>query len=344
LKVLFVGEKPSGSAPSWTLSKALSEHGVQSTFSGRSEVYDSSKWLKLVRASDLLILVSYGGPDLFCLRQLAIAVALGRPVIRYWVGTDVLICCQDASSRQAAKILTSFTSENLAVAFHLAEELLSCGIKAKVIPAVLSFQKLKLDDRPKSIEKRILIYVPNHRKEFFGGSTVEKVIQTNPDMEFIMVGDREQKWLAELPNVQNLGWAEDMNHVYSKVGCLLRITEHDGLPRMILEALGRGKYVIYNRFFPSCWQAVTLDEIQEKIDLFKNKTSLNYEGIEEVDRLFQDDPILAFVSLITSARHQGMIKRRLMGIIVTIWISLLLKSKVFESKILSLCSIFKRLQ
>ena len=47
------------------------------------------EWVALVRRADLLIYVGYLPRTDWAIRRFALAAALGRPVVRWWVGTDV---------------------------------------------------------------------------------------------------------------------------------------------------------------------------------------------------------------------------------------------------------------
>ena len=50
---------------------------------------------------------------------------------------------------------------------------------------------------------------------------------------------------------------------------MLRLTEHDGMPRMVLDCLLRGKYVIFAWPCPGCWLARNEEEVQQRIDEFR---------------------------------------------------------------------------
>ncbi len=65
-----------------------------------------------------------------------------------------------------------------------------------------------------------------------------------------------------------------MKPVYDRVGCLLRVTAHDGLPRMIIEALLLGKYVIYSHH----------------LDRFRRAASPNTGGITAISAFFTPRP------------------------------------------------------
>ena len=65
-----------------------------------------------------------------------------------------------------------------------------------------------------------------------------------------------------------------MYQIYNKISILIRIPEHDGLSLMLLEALIKGKNVIYCYDFPYTKKATSFEELDEK---FKQIISYNPE-------------------------------------------------------------------
>jgi glycosyltransferase involved in cell wall biosynthesis len=48
----------------------------------------------------------------------------------------------------------------------------------------------------------------------------------------------------------NLGWRDDLRGIYERATVLIRLTPHDGLSLMVLEALSFGRYVMWSKPFP----------------------------------------------------------------------------------------------
>lgn len=293
LRVLLGGEQPVKSAPSLSLAKALRGRGVDVVFSHGREWHPRA-WIGAVRQCDVIVWVGYSGPDLYWMKRLALAVALGRPAVRWWVGSDVLTCLRDPISGARARILASFFARNIAVAPNLAEELSSIGIHASVIPSVIDLELPRPISTSGSCPSRVLVYLPTARRAFYGEAVVGRVIRANPDLNFIIVGDEEHRFRGPR-NVESLGWVSDMKPVYDRVGCLLRVTEHDGLPRMVVEALLRGKYVIYSGRLPGTWRAKTYEEVQQRIERFRESISLNAEGVAAAKGLLTPPPEIDFL-------------------------------------------------
>jgi hypothetical protein len=309
VRVLLGGEEPVRSAPSLSLGEALRSQGVDVAYSHGVEALSTKSWINMVRACDAVVWIGYDGPCLPTVRQLALAVVLGRPVIRWWVGSDVLYCIRDRAVRARARILASFSAENIAVAPHLAEELSLIGVRAKVIPSLVKPGFRTPVSANGRCNRAVLVYLPASRASFYGERIIGPVIRANPDLPFVIVGDDDHRFRG-IENVDSLGWVEDMKPVYDRVGCLLRVTEHDGLPRMVLEALLLGKYVIYSGRFPGTWLARTYEEAQEKIAMFKRRNSLNTEGVNVAKGLFTPPPEIEFSRTVGhTLAGQGLLKR-----------------------------------
>jgi hypothetical protein len=50
-----------------------------------------------------------------------------------------------------------------------------------------------------------------------------------------------------------------MKPLYEKYPILLRVAKHDGLPKMVLEALAHGNQVVFEYEFPGCHHATTAE-------------------------------------------------------------------------------------
>jgi hypothetical protein len=87
-----------------------------------------------------------------------------------------------------------------------------------------------------------------------------------------------------------------MQEAFTKCHGVIRFTEHDGLSQMVLEALSRGKQVLYRNPFDHCIHTpdeITLSrEIARLQDLFNEKNDLiNNEGAEFMKRTFNSELI-----------------------------------------------------
>ena len=252
---------------------------------------------------------------------MAIAVSLGRPIVRWWVGTDVYQVLEKTTIAENVRSFRWLFSMQIAVSPHLVQELETAGVHAQYIPSIT-----ELDKAPtvlNSVPKSILVYLPTQRKGFYGVSFLESAIKTYRDIEFVIVAD-ETHSLVEYPNVRSVGWVGEMSEIWNSVGCLLRITRHDGMPRMVLEALLRGKYVIYSWPFPGCMLARSEDQMLRAIKDFRKFTSVNWNGISKVQELLTPDPGARFSAVLTDTLNERNLARRIRGM----WVALALTCKM----------------
>lgn len=321
--VIILGEEPKNAAPSLTLAKALAELGVGVRFV-RADRLTRREWVEVVRLARAILVVAYGQIEVYVLSQLATAVAMDVPIVRWWVGTDVLNAVTREEVREHAQRLNRIVSANIAVAPHLVDELATVGIEARFVPSVLD-----PDSVPPSIvtwgkvARPVLIYLPDVRKEFYRIDLMDSVIASNPDLEFIVVADQTHT-LAIYPNVESLGWVTDMGGLYGRAGCVLRMTAHDGLPRMLMEALLRGLYAIYSWPLEGCWQARTPEEIAFALARYRRMREPNMYGREAVLEMLSSRPDEEISSVLSSSSVA--LPRRAHAL------SLAVRTKVFPSQ------------
>jgi hypothetical protein len=313
--VVIVGEKPTIPAPSYTLSKSLARLDIETRFADANQM-SRAEWLRLLKGASAIVLVSYAELGTYLVSQLATAVALSIPIVRWWVGTDVLNAISSKSGKRNAQRTDWIVSKNVAVAPHLVDELATVGIRAQYVPSVIDtdMSSIVMADWAQGT-KPVLVYLPGRRKKFFGIDAIEPVVVSNPDLTFIVVGD-ETHSLARHPNVESLGWVADMSPLYLRAGCILRVTEHDGLPRMLIEAMLRGLYAIYSWPLLGSWQARSAVQIDAALARYRSATRPNIEGRLAMLSLLSEQPDQKMSSIIGEAATP--LSRRMRGISVAV--------------------------
>jgi hypothetical protein len=287
--IVIVEGKSSTSSPYLTLSKALTRLG-RAVRLVRVFEQPRREWLRVLRSAEAIVLVHYQTLDAHLFSQLAAAVALDVPIVRWWVGTDVLNVISREDVRRSAARFDRIVSTNVAVAPHLVAELATVGIDAQYVPSVLD-PDLAEPERSgwDGTVRPVLVYLPSLRKEFYGVQVVERVIAANADLRFIVTGDDTHS-LAAYSNVESLGWVSDMRSVYARAGCILRVTEHDGLPRMLIEGLLRGMYAIYSWPLAGCWEARSEEQINAALARYRTMTHPNEEGRAAMREILSSRP------------------------------------------------------
>jgi len=285
-RILFAGEEPKGSSPSLTWAKAVAREGAEYRFVSDLSKIDLPRWISDIRWADTIVFQDYDGPSDYVIRQLALATVLGRPIVRKWSGTDALRCTTDTRFQTQARRLNSIVAVNLTEAEHTREELAESGIKLKVTPPNLDASPVLRADEYKPLA--LLTYLPSMRPEFYGSRQVRYAAERNPDICFVIVAD-DTHALSDLPNVKSLGWIDDMESIWPQVGGLLRLTEHDGLPRMLLDAMARGKYVLFSRPMQGTWHVTDNATLDAALHAFKTAKTINQQGLEAAQRLLRPD-------------------------------------------------------
>jgi hypothetical protein len=275
---IFIGDDGSKSSPLHTWASALRRAGANCDFVDPATL-DAWSWAKTLRRCRAIIYQGYRStPKGYLLRQLAIATTLGVPIIRKWSGTDVLLNLDSEEIRQSTLDFNALVSNNITSEHKgLVAELHSIGIHTTLVPQVLTEPVFTEHTYGPAIPSRVGIYLPNTRFDFYNGQVMEQVIGRNPDISFVVVAD-ESHHFERFPNVDSLGWVDDMSIFWDKIGLLLRITKHDGFARSIVEALSRERYVIHNYPVGPIWLARDSGEINRALRRFKATTTPNTSG------------------------------------------------------------------
>jgi hypothetical protein len=105
-----------------------------------------------------------------------------------------------------------------------------------------------------------------------------------PEIDFTLVPSPADTLPGPLPpNLDARGWIEDMEALYRDITVYVRLTSHDGMSFMALEALSRGRYVIWTHPLEGAIQtsglanvAGVLRQLKESHD--EGRLSLNEAG------------------------------------------------------------------
>lgn len=207
---------------------------------GRSRM-STLRAINALRWADALI--SFGGPA----PNAALIEAARRrniPVFVIWAGSDVLKAREDPF---ALEVVKQEEFINLADGPWLVDELRPLGIEAEYFPltAVRSGGPVK----PLDATFRVLTYLPEPRRDFYGASLVYDIARAMPGVPFMVVGagGRDERAPA---NVHFAGLVNDMQNRIDACTVLLRQPEHDGKSMLVLEVLARARHVIWNYRFP----------------------------------------------------------------------------------------------
>jgi hypothetical protein len=211
---------------------------------------------------------------------------LGKKVIIHWVGTDVLRVKKKPLVREIIKRVANL---HLAVSPWLADELREIGIKATVIPLIPTY--LPKVDITWPSDKVVHVYLPEGKEEFYGVFDTFNLVREMPDVKFLITA-HSGKGMPQLPNITYLGWVDDMEIVWSKVRVYLRLPKHDGMPLTVIEALQRGRYVIWAYEFPYCMKALSVEDAKKGLEVALEQKGMNVDGMVYASHAF-NPPVVA---------------------------------------------------
>ena len=303
-RVLILGIEPSGASCTSSLIVLLQEYGWEPAYLDMFGI-GGRDWVRNAWQACAAIFVSFNAVDDWQYRRLLALTAVGTPIIRWWVGTNVLRAVNEQDTRVAALRFSRVVADNVAVSGHLGTELRGIGMSSRTIGIPGRLAPAGPQPWEAGLSRAILVYLPEHLEDFYGGRLLDQLVSKRKDTVFYLLANSGKRY-AGCGNVVPLDWTADMMGVYRKVGCLLRITEHDGLPRMIQEALMLGKYVIYSWPLDGCFLATDLAEVHTALSEVAGKTEANLAGKEAWSRLFSPD---AFSRSFTQLMAEASTKR-----------------------------------
>ena len=213
-----------------------------------------------------------------------------KPIFYHWIGTDVYRFINDNLFKRSLKklIINSANVLNIVVSENLKCELENFGINSRILPLT----KLKvIDNLPHMPSKfSVLSYIPKKKWDFYCGDLINDLSSKLPDIDFHILAVGEGH--SGRTNVFYYDFVEDSASFYNKCSVLLRFTVHDGLPKMVLEALSYGRQVLWNESFPHCFQVKSLNECIEVLKKLKSDCPINIEGKKFVDDSFNESKII----------------------------------------------------
>ena len=214
-----------------------------------------------------------------------------KPVFYHWIGTDVYRFINDSFIKRFFKklIINSPLVHNLVVSENLKIELQQFNLSSTIIPLT----KLKFVDEAPALPAKlsVLSYVPKNRWDFYHGDLITELSVKMPDVDFHILSAGKER--SGRPNLYFYDFVNDTTPFYKKCSVLLRITTHDGLPKMVLEALSYGRQVLWNETFPNCFTVKNSIECIKVLEKLKLDCSLNTEGKKFVENSFNESKIIS---------------------------------------------------
>lgn len=176
----------------------------------------------------------------------------------------------------------------------MARALAGVGIAGTVVRFVTPAMRSVCEPLPE--EFAVLAYWTPGRREFYGGDVVLALARELPHVPFRILGTSDPEDADLPPNVELLGFVDDLERVLRASSVLIRLPRTDGAPNMPMEMLARGRYVIYNRPLEGAHLARNLDEARTALEAIRNLRAPNEAGarfVREECRLEHQAALLA---------------------------------------------------
>jgi len=216
-------------------------------------------------------------------------------LVMLWCGSDVLL----AQKAFAAGKLNCWAASKThwAVSPVLAEEVRSMGLACEYVQA--SFVEPVQYPAPLPEKFSVLVYVPGREKaKLYGLDHIVEVASSLPTVDFVLVGWQHEQ-LEAPPNLKIHNHVMDLAPFIDRASVIWRPVRHDaGISFMVLEALAKGRHVIYSYPFGACAHAATPSQAREQLErlwaLHGSKTlKLNDEGMRLIAQDYSPEKVRA---------------------------------------------------
>lgn len=175
-----------------------------------------------------------------------------KRTVYYWIGTDVLAAVKERQLGMRGRFGDALRrGHHFANAPWLAEELREIGVDSELV----LFPVGKVSPPEQSHMEwpsgfTVLAYIPDGRSEFYGGAAFAAAARRMPDARFLVVGGNGS-WLADAPpNLEFLGYVNDMGSVLNRAHVVVRQVEHDAIGGTVREGLFYARHVVYSYPLP----------------------------------------------------------------------------------------------
>jgi len=214
-----------------------------------------------------------------------------KKTICHWVGSDSVLSVQNWKRKLQTKIFTKFVDKHISVSTRIKEELDKIGIESTVL---FHGSDIETEDIPMPKKLGVLVYFIAGREKLYGVDRVIKISKEVQDVDFYFVGHFDSADYKEKYNQNNLHFLGYINisEIWSKISVIVRMTEHDGFPKIIVEAYSKGRYVIHNYPLPGVILCNSNKEVVSKLKKLQTTKTANKKGIELFNEQFSYDRFL----------------------------------------------------
>ncbi|NIT35155.1 MAG: hypothetical protein GTN49_01425 [candidate division Zixibacteria bacterium] len=202
--------------------------------------------------------------------------AARKKVVFHWIGSDWYGLSGRPLTRVMLRSFRAGVDLHIADAPWLVDDLAAQGFRARLVPTISENMGGQLESMPSRFS--VMAYLPDRRRDFYGWPVIKLIAERLPSLEVVAVGGGREVGAPDNVRFTGLVDGEAMGRLYCEVSALVRPTSHDGLSQMVLEALLRGRQVVWSREFPFCIRAVAPDEFVAAVAALASSCPQNVEG------------------------------------------------------------------
>jgi len=184
-------------------------------------------------------------------------------VIMHWAGSDTLEE-RKKFGKKAAEPWILRNVRHWAVSDWMVREVQALGVPCELVPIPSSY----VPEQPSPLPAKfsVLVYVPNlGRGSLYGLDRILQVARELPHVSFELVGLLKGSIQDTPPNFKVYRRIANLHDFYKRSVVVWRPARHDGMPSMVFEALGHGRYMLWPYPFPGCVQVSCAAEAKAEI-------------------------------------------------------------------------------
>lgn len=227
-----------------------------------------------------------------------------KKLVLQWMGTDSLMAQERFENNTILRKYIDY-GHNFIDSSWLEEELHSIKLKTEWVNMKYSAKKFNVPEKYEKISA--MTYIAQGRQFFYGIKQCCELAKKHPEIQFKIFGVSE----CEYPITENItlyGWRpeQEIFDEMEKTPIFLRLTEHEGFPLTLIEAMAHGCEVIWTFPFENATQIKGFDDLCEKFEILVDKIKArdlkpNLEIVNFVKDKFNREKILtAYVEKIKS--------------------------------------------
>ncbi len=214
-----------------------------------------------------------------------------KKTLCHWVGSDSLLAIKNRKRKIQTKIFSRYIDVHIAVSERIKEELADIGIESTVL-----FHGSDIEPEEIALPKKhaALIYFTEDRESLYGLKRIISVSKKFSDIDYYFIGHFDTKKYSELYFQENLYFLGFVNleELWSKISVVIRMTEHDGFPKTMVEAYSKGRYAIHNYPLPGVIFCQTDEEVIRELRKIVEENQINQKGIKLFEEEFHFDKFL----------------------------------------------------